>query len=43
MDWFVGVMIIVGLFILRFGIPLAIMLTLGYLLRKLDAKWHTRT
>jgi hypothetical protein len=42
MDWFVDTMIIVGLFILRFGVPLVLMLILGYLLHKLDEKWQPR-
>ena len=32
--------IIVGMFILRLGIPLAIMLLVGYWLRRLDNKWQ---
>jgi hypothetical protein len=42
MDWFLDTMVIIGLFILRFGVPLVIMLILGHLLHKLDEKWHTR-
>ena len=32
--------IIAGMFILRLGVPLAITVAVGYLLRRLDAKWQ---
>jgi len=39
-DWFTQAAIILGMFILRLGVPLAITLAVGYWLRKLDAKWQ---
>lgn len=32
--------IVIGIFVLRLGVPLAITLAMGYLLRRLDAKWE---
>ncbi len=40
MDWLWQTVIIVGMFILRLGAPLAITLAVGYWLRRLDAKWQ---
>ncbi len=40
MDWLLGVPVIVGMFVLRLGVPLAIILGVGYLWRRLDAKWQ---
>ena len=40
MDWFWQTAIILGMFILRLGIPLLITLAVGYWLRRLDAKWQ---
>ena len=40
MDWWLQVAGVVGIFILRLVIPLAIMLAVGYWLRRLDAKWQ---
>jgi hypothetical protein len=34
------ILVVVGLFILRLGVPLAIMLAIGYGLRRLDARWE---
>jgi len=31
---------VVGIFLLRLGVPLAITLAVGYWLRRLDAKWE---
>jgi hypothetical protein len=35
MDWLSGALIIVGLFVLRLGMPLAVTLAVGYLLCRL--------
>ncbi len=40
MEWALGTGAIVGMFLLRLIVPLVITLTLGYALRRLDAKWH---
>jgi hypothetical protein len=40
MDWLLGVVVITGMFVLRLGVPLAITLAVGYLHRRLDAKWQ---
>jgi hypothetical protein len=40
MEWLQDVAFVVGLFILRIGVPLAIIFGLGYGLRQLDAKWQ---
>lgn len=40
MDQLLGPLVIVGLFLLRLGVPLAVTLAVGYLLRRLDAKWE---
>lgn len=40
MEEWLQVPMIVGMFLLRLGIPLAITLAVGYWLRKLDAKWE---
>ena len=40
MDWFWQAAIILGMFVLRLGIPLLITLAVGYWLRRLDAKWQ---
>jgi hypothetical protein len=34
------VLVVVGMFLLRLGVPLAITLAVGYGLRRLDAKWQ---
>ncbi len=39
-DWLLPIAIVLGMFILRLGVPLAVILTVGYLLRRLDAKWQ---
>jgi hypothetical protein len=39
-DWLFQATIILGMFILRLGVPLAITLAVGYWLRRLDAKWQ---
>lgn len=38
-EWVRGPIIILGMFILRLGVPLAVTLAVGYWLRHLDAKW----
>jgi hypothetical protein len=43
MDWLQETAIIVGMFLLRLGVPLAITLAVAYFLRRLDAKWQTET
>ena len=40
MEWSLEVAFLVGLSILRIGVPLAIVFGLGYGLRRLDAKWQ---
>lgn len=40
MDWLFEAAVIGGMFILRLGVPLAITLAAGYLLRRLDARWQ---
>jgi hypothetical protein len=40
MEWWLEVLIIVGFFVLRLGVPLAITLIVGYWLRRLDARWQ---
>ena len=40
MDGLLQTVIIVGMFILRLGIPLIITLLVGYWLRRLDNKWQ---
>ena len=40
MDWWLQVAAVIGMFILRLGVPLAITLAVGYWLRRLDAKWQ---
>ena len=32
--------LVIGLFVLRFGVPLLIMFAIGYWLRRLDTKWQ---
>ena len=34
------ILVMIGLFLLRLGVPLAITLAVGYWLRRLDAKWE---
>lgn len=40
MDGWLQILAVVGMFILRLGVPLAITLAVGYWLRRLDAKWQ---
>ncbi len=40
MDGIWDAVVIAGMFILRLGVPLAITVAIGYLLRRLDAKWQ---
>jgi hypothetical protein len=40
MDWLLQAAIILGMFVLRLGVPLVITLAIGYWLRRLDAKWQ---
>jgi hypothetical protein len=40
MNWLSGAMIVAAMFVLRLGVPLAITLAVGYLLRRLYAKWQ---
>jgi hypothetical protein len=40
MDTWISTLGVIGLFILRLGVPLAITLAIGYWLRRLDAKWQ---
>lgn len=36
-------LVVIGLFLLRLAVPLAITLLIGYLLRRLDARWELET
>ena len=40
MDGLLEAAVIVGMFILRLGVPLAITLAVAYFLRRLDARWQ---
>ncbi|MCB0154532.1 MAG: hypothetical protein KDF65_07030 [Anaerolineae bacterium] len=40
MEWFEQTIIIVGMFVVRLGVPLLITLAVGYWLRRLDEKWQ---
>lgn len=40
MDWFWQTAIIIGMFVLRLGVPLAITVAVAYWLRRLDKKWQ---
>ncbi len=40
MDGLLGVAVIVGMFLLRIGVPLGVTLIVAYFLRRLDAKWQ---
>ncbi len=39
MNWWQGVLMVVGLLVLRVGMPLAMMFLIGHLLRRLEAQW----
>lgn len=43
MNLFIDTATIIGLFVLRLGIPLLITLAVGYALRRLDAKWEAES
>jgi hypothetical protein len=38
-----GLLIVMGLFVLRFGVPLAVIGIIVYSLRRLEARWHPGT
>jgi hypothetical protein len=40
MEWLVGIAVMVGMAILRLGVPLAIMALVIHFLHRLDVKWH---
>ncbi|MEA3336366.1 MAG: hypothetical protein U9R25_10680 [Chloroflexota bacterium] len=40
MDGFTGALTILGLFVLRIGVPLLITIGIGYVLLRLDARWQ---
>ncbi len=40
MDWWWQTTMILGMFVLRLGVPLAVTLLIGYWLHRLDAKWQ---
>jgi hypothetical protein len=40
MDGLLEVLVIIGMFILRLGVPLLVTVALGYLLRRLDTRWE---
>ena len=41
MDWLFGTGMVVGMFLLRLGVPLLITVVLGWALHRLDAKWQS--
>jgi hypothetical protein len=43
MDELLEPLVVIGLFLLRLAVPLAITLFIGHLLRRLDARWETET
>ncbi|MCX7852718.1 MAG: hypothetical protein N2383_08040 [Caldilineales bacterium] len=40
MEVLMDILVIIGMFLLRLGLPLALVLALGYGLRRLDARWE---
>jgi len=40
MGTFIDTMVMIGFFVLRLGVPLLLVFGVGYLLRRLDAKWE---
>ena len=42
MDWLSGTLVVMGLFLLRLGLPLAVTMIVVYWLRRLDAHWHSQ-
>jgi hypothetical protein len=40
MEVLMDVLVILGMFLLRLGLPLALVLVVGYWLRRLDARWE---
>ncbi len=40
MDWWWQAAVILGMFVLRLGVPLGITLLVGYWLHRLDARWQ---
>ena len=40
MESAIGVLVVIGMILLRLMVPLAITVGLGYALRRLDRKWH---
>lgn len=40
MEVLMDVLVILGMFLLRLGLPLALVLAVGYWLRRLDARWE---
>jgi hypothetical protein len=41
MDWLLGTGVVIGMFLLRLGVPLLFTVALGWALHRLDAKWHS--
>ncbi len=37
---FIDLLVVVGMFLLRFGVPLLVVVGIGYLLKRLDARWE---
>ncbi len=37
---FIDLLVVIGMFLVRFGAPLVIVLALGYFLKRLDARWE---
>jgi hypothetical protein len=42
MDWLLGTLVVMGLFLLRLGLPLAVTMAAVYWLHRLDARWHSQ-
>lgn len=40
MDWWLGVMVVIVLTMLRVALPIALIALLAYGIRRLDARWH---
>ena len=43
MQWLQGVVAVVLMLLLRVAVPVAITVAIGYVLHRLDARWHRAT
>lgn len=43
MQWLLGFVVVVLMFLLRFAVPVAITFAVGYGLHRLDVRWHPST